>query len=230
MVARGPIVAIDGPAGAGKSTVAELLAKELGYIRIDTGALYRAVAWSARRAGIGWDASARLGAFTKELNLTFVAGEGPAHLHIDGKDRSAEIREPEISEGASLVSRHAPVRKALLEMQRQLGAQGSVVMEGRDIGTVVFPNADIKIFLTASPEVRARRRVEELKSRGKDASFETTLDQIQRRDRQDTQRPEAPLRAAPDAAVVDTTSMELRDVVARLAEMVRTCLANRISP
>ncbi|HEX7479781.1 MAG TPA: (d)CMP kinase [Polyangiales bacterium] len=217
-----PVIAIDGPAGAGKSTVALKLAQRLGFVLVDTGALYRGVALAARERGTAWTDGPALGALTARLDLRFAASEtGAPSLLIDGKDRSAEIRSPEISMGASDVSKHAEVRAALLELQRRLGQDGGVVLEGRDIGTVVFPDAEAKVFLTAADQTRADRRVRELAGRGVQADFAKTLEEIRARDAQDQGRAVAPLRPADDAILVDTTAMDIDLVVTRLAEIAR---------
>jgi cytidylate kinase len=217
-----PVIAIDGPAGAGKSTVAQKLAEKLGFVLVDTGALYRGVALVAREHGIAWSDGERLGELTAQLDLRFEAVDGAApRLIIEGRDRSADIRTPEISMGASDVSKHEPVRDGLLELQRRLGRDGGVVLEGRDIGTVVFPDAEAKIYLTAAAETRAARRVLDLKQRGLPANFGQTLAEIQARDAQDSQRPVAPLKPADDAITLDTTDLDIDAVVARLAELAR---------
>ena len=216
------VIAIDGPAGAGKSTVAYELARRLGYTLVDTGALYRGVALAAREQGVSWDDGPALGTLAGALTLGFeVAADGGQRLMIDGRDRSVDIRTPEISMGASDVSRHPEVRATLLGMQRALGKQGGVVLEGRDIGTVVFPNAEAKIFLTASPETRAARRVGDLRSRGQSADLATTLAEVRARDEQDSSRPVAPLRPADDGVVLDTTGLDIEQVLARLLDIAR---------
>lgn len=216
-----PVVAIDGPAGAGKSTASKRLADRLGFVLVDTGALYRGVALASREASISWDDGEALGTFTEGLALSFAPGEGGApRLLIDGVDRSGEIRTPEISRGASDVSRHPPVRAALLGLQRRLGADGGVVLEGRDIGTVVFPDAEVKVFLTASAEERAKRRVADLESRGVPANLADVKRQIEERDAQDSGRDVAPLKPADDALILDTSTMDLDQVVEELATVV----------
>jgi cytidylate kinase len=229
--ARGIVVAIDGPAGAGKSTVARELARRLGYVLVDTGALYRGVALAAREAGVDWQDGPALGELAGRLSLAFERAEdGSLLLTIDGQLRAADIRTPEISMGASHVSKHPEVRAALMGIQRQLGAQGGVVLEGRDIGTVVFPHAEAKIFLTASADVRARRRVEDLAARGIEADFQTTLQEVQARDTQDSQRAVAPLKPAEDSITVDTTGMPIEAVVARLEEIAQAAMASTTHP
>jgi cytidylate kinase len=217
-----PVVAIDGPAGAGKSTASKRVADRLGFVLVDTGALYRGVALAAKEAGISWDDGEALGRFTESLALSFAPGEGGApRLLIDGEDRSGEIRTPEISRGASDVSRHPPVRAALLDLQRRLGTEGGVVLEGRDIGTVVFPDAEVKVFLTASVEERAKRRLEDLASRGVEADLADLKRQIEERDAQDSGRAVAPLKPAEDAIILDTSTMDLDQVVEELVRIVR---------
>lgn len=220
------VVAIDGPAGAGKSTAARILAQRLGYVLVDTGALYRGVALAAFERGVDWEDGARLGALVDGLSLAFQRdAEGAARLCIDGVDRSGDIRSPHISTGASRVSRHAEVRRALLGLQRRLGSQGGVVLEGRDIGTVVFPDAEVKVFLTASDEARARRRYQELRQSGHETDLERVLQDIRERDRVDSQRDVAPMRAADDAALLDTSDMDLDQVIDRLEQLVKKRMA-----
>ncbi len=217
-----PVVAIDGPAGVGKSTAARACAARLGYVLVDTGALYRGVALSARERGIDWEDAAALGDLTRSLDLRFERdADGAPLLHIDGIDRSGDIRTPEIAGGASDVSKHPPVRDALLGLQRRLGVDGGVVLEGRDIGTVVFPDAEAKIFMTGSAEIRAGRRLGDLRSRGQDADIEVLLEQIKARDAQDSNRAVAPLKPAEDSVILDTSEMSFEEVVTRLVEIVR---------
>ena len=217
-----PVIAIDGPAGAGKSSAARELAERLGYVLVDTGALYRGTALSAFERGVDWDDGEALGELVEGLTLTFERDEATGlKLLIDGVDRSADIRSPHISTGASRVSRHLQVRRALLGLQRRLGTRGGVVLEGRDIGTVVFPDAEVKVFLTASDEARARRRHAELSKSGHEVDLDRVLLDIQERDRLDSERDISPLRAASDAVVLDTSSLDLESVVDRLEALVR---------
>jgi cytidylate kinase len=224
---RRPIVAIDGPAGAGKSTVSRKLADTLGFVLVDTGAMYRAVALAAQRAGVAWSDGPRLGGqiavILAHRDLSFAAAPGRgAVVRLGGEDVSAAIRTPEIGLGASQVSAHPEVRGALLELQRQAGRDGGVVLEGRDIGTVVFPDAEVKFFLTARPEVRARRRYDELAAKGENVTLEGTLADVVLRDQNDTNRTHAPLRQAHDAILVDNSDMSIDEAVALMAERVRT--------
>jgi cytidylate kinase len=222
-----PVVAIDGPAGAGKSTVARSLSAKLGYALLDTGALYRSVALAARLAGVAWEdgdgvtgVAERLVA-SRSLSLVPDAEKG-VRVILDGADISDDIRAADMGMGASRVSAVPGVRAALLDLQRIAGESGGVVLEGRDIGTVVFPDAEAKFFLTGTPEIRARRRYDELRARGQEVDYESTLEDVRSRDRQDSTRDISPLRQADDAIVIDSTHMPVDQVVDAMAERVRS--------
>ena len=215
-------IAIDGPAGAGKSTIARRLARELGYIYVDTGAIYRTVAYFFYTWGVSPKDVDAIQRYIDELNIDIWYDEdGLQHMYMNGIDVTDDIRSQEISQKASLVSAHAVVREMLLDMQRDVAKEYDVVMDGRDIGTVVLPKATVKIFLTASPEVRARRRCEELLAKGQKAKYETVLQEIQQRDYQDTHRQIAPLKMARDSIKVDTSDMTIEEVVASIRNIVR---------
>ena len=225
-----PIVAIDGPAGAGKSTVARRLADALGFVLVDTGAMYRAVALAAKRAGVEWSDATKLGELAHGLvtknALAFERDPGLGiRVKLAGEDVSEAIRTPDMAQGASLVSAHGSVRAALLDLQRMAGRAGGVVLEGRDIGTVVFPDAEVKFFLTASAEVRARRRHDELAAKGGAASFEDTLADVKRRDAQDEGRAVAPLKQADGAILVDSTDLSFEQTVSRMLADVQRVAA-----
>ncbi len=219
-------MAIDGPAGAGKSTVARRLADALGYVLVDTGAMYRSVALAAKRAGVAWSEAARVGAIARELVAKESLGferepQLGVRVKLAGEDVSEAIRTQDISQGASLVSAHREVRDALLDLQRIAGKDGGVVLEGRDIGTVVFPDAEVKFFLTASAETRAKRRHAELVAKGQGRSFEETLADVKKRDQQDESREVAPLKQADGAIAVDTTDLTIDETVARMLADVK---------
>jgi cytidylate kinase len=217
------IVAIDGPAGAGKSTVARALAARLGFTLVDTGAIYRCVALQALRDGLALDDDAGLARVVAALQLEFRPEAATNRVLIAGDDVSQAIRTPEISLAASQVSQRPAVRAGLLGLQRRLGltAASGAVLEGRDIGTVVFPDADLKVFLFAAPEVRAQRRHEELQQKGTDSPLAQVLADQSRRDRDDTERAVAPLRPADDAVRIDSSHLELPQVLDRLERLVR---------
>jgi cytidylate kinase len=215
-------IAIDGPSGAGKSTLAKRLAKELGFVYVDTGAIYRTIAYFIYSAGISPDDQQAVVAALPDIQVELRYGDdGLQHMLLGGTDVTREIRLPEISLYASKVSAYPEVRAFLLEMQRQLARTHNVIMDGRDIGTVVLPNADIKIFLTASPEARARRRWKELEERGTPAPLEQVLREIEERDAHDIQRETAPLRQADDAVLVDTTELDFQGSFEALLALIR---------
>ncbi len=217
------IVALDGPAGAGKSTVAKLVAARAGLSLVDTGAIYRTVALLALRSGTSVDAVDALSAIARTLpaRLHFNVHDGVNRVLLDAEDITDAIRTGEVSSAASGVARHPAVRDGLLELQRSLGRRGrGSVLEGRDIGTVVFPDADIKAFVTAAPEERARRRLAELNLKGDGASYDSVLQDIIARDKQDAERPVAPLKPAADAVIVDTTSKSLDEVTSEILALI----------
>ena len=223
------IVAIDGPSGAGKSTLSKTLAKELGYHNIDTGAMYRSVALAAKRRGIDPTDETALGRLAESVRIEFIRqGEGERVL-LDGEDVSSAIRTPEISLLTSRISAYAGVRQAMVELQRKLGAQGGVVLEGRDIGTVVFPQADVKFFLSASTTERGRRRYEELRAKGLAVELEQTIAEVESRDAADSARECAPLVQAKDALVIDSTAMNIDEVLRTMLQEVRHCQRNKHS-
>lgn len=227
----GCMVAIDGPAGAGKSTVARGVAARTGYTYVDTGAMYRAVAWRALQAGlrVGEDDEA-IGALAGRLRFEFRTVDGRAHLFVDGEDVEAAIRTPEVGNLSSPVSAIPVVREHLVAAQRAMARTQPVVMEGRDIGTVVFPDALLKIFLTASAEERARRRFEELRSRGEEVSFERVLADQRARDARDSSRAIAPLRPADDAVEVNTDGLTVEEVINRVMTLLTQRLEERNEP
>ena len=215
-------IAIDGPAGAGKSTIARRLAKELGYRYVDTGAIYRTVAYFLDLLGISPKDVDGVERYIDELTIGIeYDDDGVQHMIMNGMDVSGDIRTQDISQKASLVSAHAVVRDVLLDMQRDVAKKNNVIMDGRDIGTVVLPKADVKIFLTASAEVRAKRRTGELLEKGQKANYDTILKEIQQRDYQDTHRPIAPLKMARDSVKVDTSDMDIEGVVAAIRKIVQ---------
>ena len=214
-------IAIDGPAGAGKSTIAKALAKELGYHYVDTGAIYRTVAYFLDLLGVSPKDADGVSRYLDELTIGIEYDEtGKQHMIMNGMDVTDEIRTQDISQKASLVSAHAVVRDVLLDMQREVARKHNVIMDGRDIGTVVLPKATVKVFLTASAEVRARRRTDELNAKGQKADYAQTLKDIQQRDYQDTNRPIAPLKQAKDAVLLDTSELDIESVVAAMRKII----------
>ncbi len=206
------IIAVDGPAGAGKSTVSKIVAAQLGYTYIDTGAMYRAVALKVLQSGKPAEV------VTQDIDIKL---DGAARVFLDGVEVTKEIRTPEVSRGASDVAKFGFVRKKLTELQRAMAAQASVIMDGRDIGTQVLPNADLKIFLTATVEERARRRFEELKLKGIAADFEQVRKEISLRDKQDSEREIAPLAMAEDAVLLDSTNLTIEEVVTEILRLAQ---------
>ena len=214
-------IAIDGPAGAGKSTIARALAKELGYYYVDTGAIYRTVAYFLDLLGVSPKDVDGVERYLDELTVEIqYDAEGKQHMIMNGMDVSDEIRTPDISQKASLVSAHAIVRDMLLDMQRDVAKKHNVIMDGRDIGTVVLPRATVKIFLTASPEVRAQRRLDEMLAKGQQGNFQQVLADIKQRDYQDSHRPIAPLKQAKDAVLLDTSNLDIDGVIAAMKKIV----------
>ena len=214
-------IAIDGPAGAGKSTIAKRLAKELGYQYVDTGAIYRTVAYFLDLWGISPKDIDGVTRYIDELTIKIEYDEdGLQHMIMNGMDVTGEIRTQDISQKASLVSAHAIVRDMLLDMQRDVAKQYNVIMDGRDIGSVVLPKADVKIFLTASPEVRAKRRTDELIAKGQKANYDQILKEIQQRDYQDTHREVAPLKMCRDSVKLDTSDLNIEQVIAQMKDII----------
>ncbi|MEE2644130.1 MAG: (d)CMP kinase [Myxococcota bacterium] len=212
------IIAIDGPAGAGKSTISARLAETLGFVRIDTGALYRAIAWAASRRGVVAREGTELDHFLAALSIKYQGGE----VWVDGVRPGVELRTPEVSRGASNFAACPAVRYRLLEFQRTLGRAQDSILDGRDIGTIVFPDAELKIYLTASVEARATRRHAELSARGASPRLDEITAQIEARDAQDMGRSEAPLRCAEDAVIVDASTLSVDEVIAQCLTLVRS--------
>lgn len=214
-------IAIDGPSGAGKSTIAKTLAKKLNFIYIDTGAMYRSVGLFALRKGIDIkNQPDKVSEVLDEINLTIRYEEGVQHIFLNGEDVSDKIRTPEVSIAASAVAVIPAVRLKLVELQRQLAAKSDVIMDGRDVGTYILPDAEIKIFLTATVEDRARRRFEELLQKGTETTFEEVLEDMKWRDKNDSSREFSPLKAADDAILVDTTGNTLEQSVQLMSDMI----------
>ena len=215
-------IAIDGPSGAGKSTLAKALAKELGYLYVDTGAIYRTVGLQACRTGTNPEEEGAVAALLPGLDIGMQYGpDGLQHMYLNGEDVTDAIRQHEISRYASCVSALPAVRAFLLERQRAMARENDVVMDGRDIGTVVLPQAGVKIFLTAAPEARARRRWQELNQRGEEADYDRILQDVLERDQRDTTRAASPLRQAEDAVLADTTELDLEQSLALLMHIVK---------
>ena len=213
-------IAIDGPSGAGKSSLAKRLAAELGYVYVDTGAMYRAIGLYTLRAGQNTKDAAAVAALLPDIHLDIRPGQGAQQILLNGEDVTETVRQEQVGMAASDVSAHPAVRAFLLETQRALAARSNVLMDGRDIGTVVLPDATVKIFLTATPEARAQRRLAELQAKGQAADYATVLADIRLRDDQDTHRAIAPLRQAADAVLLDTSAIDLEESYALLKKTV----------
>lgn len=213
-------VAIDGPAGAGKTTIAREVARRLGYKYVDTGAMYRAVAWKSLECGTPLEDEAAIVDLANRMNIDFAEGDG-SRIFVDGQDVSKEIRGPEATRLSSPVSAISGVRRRLVQQQKQLAEGGGVVMEGRDIGSVVLPDAEVKVFLTASAEERARRRHAELLASGSDVDVQVLKKEIEERDHRDSTRSDSPLTRAPGAIIVDTDGLSIEEVTERILDLVK---------
>ncbi len=228
---RGPIIAIDGPAGAGKSTVARHLAQHFGLLNLETGAMYRAFALKAIMCDQDFDDSCALERLARDTTIALEPDRFGNRVYLDGQDVTERIRDSDVTQGASRVSVHPAIRAWMVDLQRDLGRRGGVVMEGRDIGTVVFPDADVKVFLDASPEARGQRRYEQNSANGVIAasSGEPSLvfRELRERDERDRNRANSPLQPAPDAVIIDSTSMTLNEVLSRIEDLVRPLFSRR---
>lgn len=213
------IIAIDGPVGSGKSSVARRVAALLGYTYLDTGAMYRAMALKALRCGVALDDVAKLEALGDETRIELAGTDGSPHVLLDGADVTREIRTSQVADATSRIAMIPELRRIMVAEQRRAGHHGGVVIEGRDIGTVVFPDADLKVYLDAAVEVRAKRRFREHRARGEKLTLEAMVEEVRERDRRDSERATSPLRRAPDAVLVDSTAME-QEEVARLIVML----------
>ncbi|MDF1526297.1 MAG: (d)CMP kinase [bacterium] len=215
------IVAIDGPSGSGKSTVAAMLATKLGYMHLDTGAMYRAVALAAALGNIPYDDAKGLDELCEQIRIEMRRNEGVVSVYLNGQDVTEKIRSPEMSLGSSAVSAVSEVRSHMVRLQREIGSSGGIVAEGRDMGSVVFPDTPAKFYLDASPEERARRRWLQLKEMGIDEAPEKVRREMDERDQNDTSREHSPLKKADDAIIVDTTGMSVDQVIEKLADKVK---------
>jgi cytidylate kinase len=220
-------IAIDGPSGAGKSTVAKSLAKRLGYVYIDTGAMYRSVALRAKERGISPEDKLALSQLASSLRITFVTDGEQTHVLCDGKDVTEAIRTPEISRLASTISKQKELREVLVQMQREMGREGGVILEGRDIGTVVFPDAEVKFYLDAVGEERVKRRYHEMIEKGMKVDFKETLEELMQRDHHDMHRDHSPLKKAEDAMFIDTTHWSVKEVVAKMVRLIKERIESR---
>lgn len=215
-----PVIALDGPVGAGKSTVARAVAQRLGYRYVDTGAMYRSVVWAAMQQGIDLKDRERVTALARAIAVEFAPAPGGQRVLVGGTDVTEAIRTPPVSEGASIASAYPGVRRAMVALQRRMGEGGGVVMEGRDIGTVVFPDAEVKVYLDASLAERARRRYEELQANGERVTYDEVQAALLERDHRDSTRAHSPLRAASDAVAIDSTAMTVDQVVDEILQRV----------
>ena len=218
---RAPIITIDGPSGAGKSTLGRMLARALNLLYIDTGAMYRAVALAVLRAGVNINDRQAVAEIAQRARIELAGDPNDVRVTLDGEDVSQEIRSEQVSHLASIISAIPEVRREMVRRQREMGARGGVVLDGRDTGTVVFPHADLKFFLTATPEERAQRRYEEERARMQDRAFDDVLREINLRDERDSTRDDSPLRIAEDAVVIDTTELSIEEVFQRMMEVAR---------
>lgn len=216
------IIALDGPSGAGKSTLGRMMARELNLLYLDTGAMYRAAALAVVEAGVSLTDNEAIAEVVARADINLEGDPDSLQVRLNGRDVSSEIRTEEVSHSSSVISVIPEVRRSLVNRQREMGTRGGgVVLDGRDIGTVVFPQADIKFFLTAAPEARAQRRYEEDRLKERDATFESTLADINTRDRRDSTRDDSPLRIADDAVVIDSTELSIDEVFERMLEVIR---------
>jgi len=215
------VIAIDGPSGVGKSTVARLLAERLGYLYIDTGAMYRAVALKAKEGGINFGDESKLARLCRSMEIDFQKDERGIRVLCNGEDVTEAIRRPSMSLLASDISRIRVVRESMVKLQRRLGQRGGIVLEGRDIGTVVFPKAEVKFFLEADPRIRGQRRYDELRGKGEKVDLDSTIQEIEKRDARDRTRSLAPLRMAEDAILIDTSNLSVDEVVEKMIEVYR---------
>lgn len=228
---RGPIIAIDGPAGAGKSTVARHLAQHFGLLNLETGAMYRAFALKAIQSDQDFDDAGSLQRLARDTEIRLEPDRSGNRVYLDGQDVTERIRDSDVTQGASRVSVHPDIRSWMVDLQRDLGRRGGVVMEGRDIGTVVFPDADVKVFLDASPEARTQRRYEQHSGNGMIAAAagepSLVFRELRERDERDRNRANSPLRPAADAIVIDSTQLSLDEVLAKIEDLVRPLFARR---
>jgi cytidylate kinase len=223
------IIAIDGPSGAGKSTLGRMIARELGYLYIDTGAMYRAVALAVIESKVSLRDAQKVVAAARNADIKLEGDPDSLRVSLNGRDVSEEIRTEEVSHASSVISTIPEVRRTLVERQRKMGARGRVVLDGRDIGTVVFPNADLKFFLTAQPQERAARRFKEERLRERDVTFEETLSDITARDERDSTREDSPLAIADNAVVIDSTDLSIKEVGERMLAIIRERQAEKES-